>query len=122
MNGKLESNIEIPTLQRMDIGLYPLPNDEWVKGKSGLKALQYMAMGLPVVASNLGCNERVIENNVSGLLVNDMNEWYKSISNLIEKNELRRLLGQNARLRVEKYFSIEANKNTYLSIFNSTFK
>jgi len=119
---KWNSNIEISTLQRMDIGLYPLPNDEWVKGKSGLKALQYMALGLPVVASNLGCNERVIENNVSGLLVNDMNEWYKSISNLIEKNELRRLLGQNARLRVEKYFSIEANKNTYLSIFNSTFK
>ena len=116
------SNIEIPTLQRMDIGLYPLPNDEWVKGKSGLKALQYMALGLPVVASNLGCNERVIENNVSGLLVNDMDEWYKSISNLIEKNELRRLLGQNARLRVEKYFSIEANKATYLSIFNSTFE
>ncbi len=116
------SNIEISTLQRMDIGLYPLPDDEWVKGKSGLKALQYMAMGLPVVASNLGCNERVIENNVSGLLVNDLDDWYESISNLIEKNELRRFLGQNARLRVEKYFSIEANKNTYLSIFNSTFR
>ncbi len=116
------TNIEIPTLQRMDIGLYPLPNDEWVKGKSGLKALQYMAVGLPVVASNVGCNERVIENNFSGLLVNEMNEWYSSISNLIEKNELRRFLGCNARLRVEKYFSIEANKNKYLSIFNSTFK
>ena len=116
------SNIEIATLQRMDIGLYPLPNDEWIKGKSGLKALQYMAMGLPVVASNLGCNERVIENNVSGLLVNNMKEWYKSISNLIENNQLRKFLGHNARLRVEKYFSIEANKNTYLSIFNSTFQ
>ncbi len=115
-------NIEIPTLQRMDIGLYPLPNDEWVKGKSGLKALQYMALGLPVVASNLGCNERVIENKVSGLLVNEMEDWYKSISNLIEDNKLRELLGRNARLKVEKYFSIEANKNTYLSIFNSIFK
>ena len=116
------SHGEIPTLQRMDIGLYPLPNDEWVKGKSGLKALQYMAMGLPVVASNYGCNERVIENNVSGFLVNETNDWVKSISNLIEDNELRRFIGCNARLRVEKYFSIEANKNTYLSIFNSTFK
>ena len=112
---------EIPTLQRMDIGLYPLPNDEWIKGKSGLKALQYMAMGLPVVASNLGCNDRVIENNISGLLVNSMDEWYKSISQLIQKDNLRRFLGENARLRVEKYFSIEANKNTYLSIFNSNF-
>ena len=105
----------------MDIGLYPLPNDEWVKGKSGLKALQYMALGLPVVASNLGCNERVIENNVSGLLVNEIEDWYKSISNLIENNKLREFLGRNARLKVEKYFSIKANKNTYLSIFNSIF-
>ena len=115
-------NIEIPTLQRMDIGLYPLPDDEWVKGKSGLKALQYMALGLPVVASNLGCNERVIENNVSGLLVNEMEDWYKSIANLIEDNKLREFLGRNARLKVEKYFSIEANKKTYLSIFNSIFR
>ena len=106
----------------MDIGIYPLPDNEWIKGKSGLKALQYMAMGLPVVASNIGCNDRVIENNISGLLVNNMEDWYNSISNLIEQNKLRKFLGKNARLRVEKYFSIEANKNTYLSIFDSTFK
>ena len=115
------SNIEIETLQRMDIGLYPLPNDEWVKGKSGLKALQYMAMGLPVVASNLGCNERVIENNFSGLLVDTKDDWYNSISKLIEDNNLRRFLGENARKRVEKYFSIKANKSTYLSIFDSVY-
>ena len=48
------SKREIQTLQKMDIGLYPLPNNEWIKGKSGLKAIQYMALGLPVVASNLG--------------------------------------------------------------------
>ena len=119
---KWSTQKEIPTLQRMDIGIYPLPNDEWIKGKSGLKALQYMAMGIPVVASNLGCNDRVIENNISGLLVNTMEEWHKSISDLIEQDNLRRFLGQNARLRVEKYYSIEANKNTYLSIFNSNFK
>ena len=105
----------------MDIGLYPLPDNDWIKGKSGLKALQYMAMGLPVVASNLGCNERVIENNVSGLLVDNKDEWYNSIAKLIEDNNLRRFLGENARKRVEKYFSIEANKSTYLSIFDSVY-
>ena len=51
-----------------------------------------------------------------------MDDWYKSILNLIEDNKLREFLGRNARLKVEKYFSIEANKNTYLSIFNSIFK
>ncbi|MEI9806555.1 MAG: glycosyltransferase [Bacteroidota bacterium] len=53
---------EIETLQRMDIGLYPLPLDEeWVYGKSGLKALQYMALGLPVIATAIGANFRVIK-------------------------------------------------------------
>ena len=60
---------EVPTLQLMDIGVYPLPDDEWVKGKSGLKALQYMALGLPVVASNVGCNDRVVLDGETGFLV-----------------------------------------------------
>jgi len=118
---KWSSEIEIPTLEKMDIGLYPLPDNDWIKGKSGLKALQYMAMGLPVVASNLGCNERVIENNVSGLLVDTKDDWYNSIAKLIEDNNLRRSLGENARKRVEKFFSIKANKGTYLSIFDSVY-
>src|SRR5690606_2998172 len=61
---------EIPTLQRMDIGLYPLPlDDEWVLGKSGGKALQYMAVGIPTIATAIGANFRVIEEGESGYLV-----------------------------------------------------
>jgi len=115
------TDIEISTLQRMDIGLYPLPNDDWVKGKSGLKALQYMALGLPVVASNVGCNDRVIENGVSGVLVSTEEEWFSSLSLLLEDAGLRRRLGTSARARVEQLYSIDANKNTYLSIFQSVY-
>ena len=112
---------EISTLQRMDIGVYPLPDNEWIKGKSGLKAIQYMAIGLPVVASNLGCNNRVIENNISGLLVNNKKEWIESLSRLIENNQLRKFLGKNAREKVENYFSVNANKKKYLSIFQKVY-
>lgn len=112
---------EIPTLQRMDIGLYPLPNDEWVKGKSGLKALQYMALGLPVVASAVGCNDRVIENGVSGLLVSHPEEWLEALYRLILNPQLRCDLGLAARVRVEMLYSVDANKGTYLSIFEEVY-
>lgn len=110
---------EIETLQRFDIGVYPLPDEEWVYGKSGLKAIQYMALGIPTVATAIGTNFRVIENGVSGFLVGPEEEWLIALSNLIENAELRRVIGMNARKKVEQEFSVAANKNTYLQIINS---
>jgi glycosyltransferase involved in cell wall biosynthesis len=112
---------EIPTLQRMDIGVYPLPNDSWVQGKSGLKALQYMALGIPAVATAIGCNERVIENGVSGYLVSTPEQWILRLNQLLSDPQLRRNLGTSARHRVEDFYSVEANKNNYLSIFESVY-
>lgn len=112
---------EIPTLQRIDIGVYPLPNDSWVQGKSGLKALQYMALGIPTVATAIGCNDRVIENGVSGFLVSTPEQWKAKLSQLLCDPPLRRTIGRNARGRVERFYSVEANKNTYLSIFESVY-
>jgi L-malate glycosyltransferase len=110
---------EIPTLQRIDIGLYPLPNEEWVLGKSGLKALQYMALGIPPVATNIGCNNRVIEDGVSGFLVNTHEEWIEKLLLLARNPQLRAQMGQAARQRVEQYYSIKANEPVYLSILQS---
>jgi L-malate glycosyltransferase len=111
---------EIVTLQRIDIGLYPLPLDEeWVKGKSGLKALQYMALGIPTIASNVGCNDRVIETGVSGFLVTTHQEWIEKILLLINNPELRKQIGTAARERVEKMYSINAKAPVYLSILNN---
>lgn len=117
--------IEIPTLQRMDIGLYPLPDEPWVYGKSGLKALQYMALGIPTVAEKLGedhANHRVIEHGISGFLAHTQEEWITHLTQLIENPELRRKIGTEARKRVEKYYSIHANKDTYLNILNEVMK
>ncbi len=113
---------EVPTLQRIDIGLYPLPDEPWVYGKSGLKALQYMALGIPTVAEKLGedhANHRIIEHGVSGFLAHTEEEWINYISQLIENPDLRKSIGTAAREKVLKYYSIHANKDTYLNILNT---
>ena len=103
----------------MDIGLYPLPLDEeWVNGKSGLKALQYMALGIPAIASNIGCNDRVIEQGVSGFLVTSREEWIEKLVLLMNDPTLRKQIGLAGRERVEKMFSVKANAPVYLSILN----
>lgn len=114
---------EIPFLQKIDIGLYPLPlNDEWVLGKSGLKALQYMALGIPTIATDVGCNDRVIENDVSGFLVKDETEWLNKLILLHRNPELRKSIGEQAKIRVDKYFSVKANAPKYLKILKDQCK
>jgi len=113
---------EMAYLQQIDIGLYPLPNEDWVYGKSGLKAIQYMALGIPTVATALGANHRVIENGVSGFLVNTKEEWVSRLSELITNESLRREIGTNARKRVEELFSVESNKTNYINIFTKLSK
>lgn len=112
---------EVRDLQRIDIGLYPLPDEEWVLGKSGLKALQYMALGIPTVATDIGTNPRVIEDGRSGFLVRSEDEWVDVLERLIADPELRRRTGAEARRRVERLFSVEANKDRYLGIFHRVY-
>ncbi|GAB4234835.1 MAG: hypothetical protein Tsb0034_08700 [Ekhidna sp.] len=113
---KWNSKTEIENLQRIDIGLYPLPNEEWVLGKSGLKALQYMALGIPTVATKIGANHRVIEDGISGFLVESDEEWLNKLEKLINDSMLRKSIGDKARERVEALYSINANRDTYLDI------
>jgi len=112
---------EARDLRRIDIGLYPLPDEEWVLGKSGLKALQYMACGIPTVATAIGANYRVIETGVSGFLVNSDDEWLENLTNLLVDPGLRRRIGINGRERVEHLYSVRANEPVYLGIFDNVF-
>lgn len=113
--------VEVATLQRIDIGLYPLPDDDWVQGKSGLKALQYMALGIPVVASAVGCNDRVVSHGRSGFLVHNDDQWLEAFEALIADPDLRRRLGQEGRRVVERTYSVQANRDRYLAIFEQAF-
>lgn len=109
---------ELPTISRFDIGLYPLPDEEWVYGKSGLKAIQYMAMGIPTIATAIGTNFRVMEDGVSGFLVKNEDEWVERIVSLANNPDLRRRVGEQARRQVEDKFSIRANKKIYIDILD----
>ncbi|HEX2535094.1 MAG TPA: glycosyltransferase family 4 protein [Chitinophagaceae bacterium] len=109
---------EVAVISRFDIGVYPLPDEQWVYGKSGLKAIQYMAMGIPTVATAIGANFRVIEDGVSGFLVNSREAWVERLSQLLEDEALRSRIGTAARRKVEAEFSLHANAGTYLRILN----
>ena len=112
---------EVDDLRRIDIGLYPLPDEPWVYGKSGLKALQYMALGIPTVASAVGMNFKVIEDGTSGFLVKNDREWITAVTQLIDDPVLRARVGEASRSRVLSTYSVKVNQPTYLSIFNEVY-
>ena len=110
---------EVEDLQGIDIGIYPLVQDDWVLGKSGLKAIQYMAFGLPTVATDVGTTPRIIKHMANGWLVRTDKEWVNALEALIKNPTLRRKLGEAARLTVVDNYSIDTVKSTYLSILNN---
>lgn len=95
-------------LSCFDIGLMPLTDDDWSRGKSAFKILQYMAVGIPPVASPVGMNSDVIDDGVTGYLAADYNEWVDKLTRLIDDGVLRHRIGGNARRMVEENFSLEA--------------
>jgi L-malate glycosyltransferase len=110
---------EVEDLHQIDIGVYPLIQTSWALGKGGLKALQYMAAGIPAVATDFGTVKDFIIHKENGLLVNTKEEWVDAIKLLIENPMLRKNIIINARKTVERSYSVTNNKNRYLSIFEN---
>lgn len=98
---------EVQEMEEIDIGVAPLPDMEWSKGKCSLKLLQYMAMGLPSVSSRVGMNCEVVEEGVDGFLATDPDEWIQKLSRLIEDPLLRERMGRKAREKVVRYYSLD---------------
>ena len=113
-----DKETEVRDMQFIDIGIYPLIDDEWVKGKSGLKAIQYMAFGLPTVASNVGNTPNVITNLENGWLVDSDEEWVLALETLINNPILRRKLGLSARNTAIQKYSKDAISSEYLSVLD----
>jgi glycosyltransferase involved in cell wall biosynthesis len=107
---------ELQDLHLLDIGIMPLPDDEWAKGKCGLKGLQYMAAGIPTIMSPVGVNAEIIQDGENGFLAATTEEWVDKLSRLIESVELRKKLSLNGRTTVEEKFSVEANKKKYYEV------
>ncbi len=109
---------EVSTISRFDVGLYPLPNEEWVLGKSGLKALQYMALGVPTVATGMGTIFRIIKDGENGFLVKSKEEWKTQMLKLRDSQELRKKIGKAAVDTVKRQYSVNANKKVYQKIID----
>lgn len=106
---------EVSQIQAFDIGLMPLPDDEeWTKYKCGLKLLQYMAVGLPAVASPVGVNADIVQHGVNGYLAADASQWEEALGTLISDDALRADMGCQARRTVEQRYSVEVNLPLYL--------
>nr|PZN48520.1 MAG: group 1 glycosyl transferase [Bacteroidota bacterium] len=108
---------EIADLMTADIGIMPLPDDEWSKGKCGFKALQYMALNMPAVASPVGVNTTIIQHMENGCLCRTDDEWLAALEMLIADAELRKRLGRAGRQTVIDRYSVSSNTSTFLSLF-----
>jgi len=97
---------EVADLQDATIGVMPLENTEWARGKCGLKLLQYLAVGLPAVASPVGVNGDIIVNGENGFLASTEQDWYERLDALCRQPQLRARMGQAGRRTVEEQYSL----------------
>ena len=109
-------------IQRFDVGIMPLPDDPWERGKCGYKLIQYMASGLPVVASPVGINKEIVENGVNGFLANTMAEWITALRTLRDNQDLRERMGRAGRHKVEVQFSLQSTAPRLVSFFHTAAK
>jgi glycosyltransferase involved in cell wall biosynthesis len=100
------SQTEVADLRPIDIGVMPLPDDPWARGKCGLKALQYMALGIPTVCSPVGVNSEIIRDGENGFLAATTDEWVEKLTLLLRSSDLRRELGRAGRATVESGYSV----------------
>ena len=113
---------ESKELSSFDIGIMPLPDDEWAKGKCGLKGLQYMALAIPTIMSPVGVNSEIIQDGVNGFLASNTEEWVHKLSVLIDSKEKRELMGRAARKTVIEKYSVVSQREHYLFLFNKLLK
>lgn len=114
---KWDLDSEADTIGSFNIGIMPLVDNPFSRGKCGLKILQYMAAGVPVVASPVGVNSEIITDGVNGFLANSVEEWYEKLKILVEDEELRERFGIEGRRTVEEIYSRDLYGDKLVSIY-----
>lgn len=108
---------EITDLLQFDVGIMPLPNDAWSKGKCGFKVLQYLALEIPAVASPVGVNPDILDQGTNGFLVSTATEWEDALEQLIRDPQLRKRMGRSGREKVIHHYSVTSNTSSFLKLF-----
>jgi glycosyltransferase involved in cell wall biosynthesis len=100
---------EVELFNSCDVGVYPLADDEWSRGKCGFKAIEFMACGVPVVAAAVGVNCEIIRDGVNGFLASSEDEWVEKLGRLLADPGLRRRFAEAGRRTVEERYSLQVN-------------
>jgi glycosyltransferase involved in cell wall biosynthesis len=103
---------EVELFNTCDVGVYPLADDEWSKGKCGFKAIEFMACGVPVIAAAVGVNRTIVQDGVNGFLASTEDEWVEKLSRLLVDAELRGRLAIAGRRTIEERYSLRVNAPT----------
>jgi glycosyltransferase involved in cell wall biosynthesis len=109
---------EVDDINGFDIGIMPLHDDAWARGKCGFKLIQYLACGVPVVATAVGANLDIVTPGV-GYLVSDGRQWFEALSALAGDANLRQTMGEEGRMLVKKRFSLDSTAELLADIILS---
>lgn len=107
---------EVRSIQSFDIGIMPLAQEDFAKGKCGYKLIQYMACGVPALGTALGANRQIIEDSVNGLLADGPEEFGRKLRYLLQRTDERLRLGDAGRKTVEKHFSLQSQQGQFNKI------
>ena len=113
---------EVRDVQSFDIGIMPLPDEQWARGKCGYKLIQYMACGIPVIASPVGVNAEIVEEGENGYLVQNSADWRTALKTLLADATLRKNLGKKGRLRVIERYSLQSQAPRLLAVLSQLTK
>ncbi len=116
------SETEVRDLEPLDAGLMPLRDDAWARGKCGLKALQYMGMGIPAICSPVGVNTEIVDHGRNGFLASTPEEWLARLREIIDQPEGRLRMGAAARETVETRYSAHVQVPRMAAVFRSVQK
>lgn len=110
---------EVSLFNTCDIGVYPLTDDDWSRGKCGFKAIQCMACGVPVVAAAVGVNREIITHGVNSMLASTRQEWIDHLSTLLTDVELRRSMAVAGRQTIEARYSLRVTAPQLAAVLNT---
>lgn len=114
---KWSKEAEIEDLLNFNVGVMPLPDDVWAKGKCGFKALQYMALGIPAVVSDVGVNAEIVDHDVNGCVCRTLEDWKIYLTKLMSEPEYLKRLSSRTREKISSKYSVESNTGNFLALF-----
>lgn len=108
---------EIDDLLKMNVGIMPLTDDKWSRGKCGFKALQYMSLGIPAIVSPVGVNSEIVDHDINGWICSNWEDWRHTLNNVLEHPEIVSKMSESAREKIISKYSVLSTRTKFLNLF-----